>query len=150
VLSTLAAIHPGQSFDGSAEYSTLKYRPLITDVQETALTVKWSHLPAEISGGTPITGFKSTCMNTPIHCCIPTLITSRRKFSILSFQVRVRMSSMGRSRLLVEDMKHHTSQWMPMLNGQDRVGKFAEHKSCSSRFYCEWIIFHSLNSFCQL
>ena len=58
VLSTLAAIHPGQSFDGSAEYSTLKYRPLITDVQETALTVKWSHLPAGISGGTPITGFK--------------------------------------------------------------------------------------------
>ena len=58
VLSTLAAMHPGLSYDGSPEYSTMKYRPLITDVQETALTVKWSHLPADISGGTPIIGFK--------------------------------------------------------------------------------------------
>ena len=46
---------------------------------------------------------------------------------------------MERSQLLFEDMKHNTSQWMPMLNGQDRVGKFAEHKSCSSQFYCEWM-----------
>ncbi|KAL3774885.1 hypothetical protein ACHAW5_007303 [Stephanodiscus triporus] len=57
VLSTLAATYPGLSYDGY-EYSKLKYRPLITDVQERSLAVKWSHLPADITGGSPITGFK--------------------------------------------------------------------------------------------
>ena len=58
VLSTLAAVHHGLRYAGSPEYSSLKYRPLITDVQETSLSVKWSHLPGDISGGSPITGFK--------------------------------------------------------------------------------------------
>lgn len=115
VLSTLAAMHPGLSYDGSPEYSTMKYRPLITDVQETALTVKWSHLPADISGGTPITGFKLYLYEYAHPLVLLTLITSRRKFNILSFQLRGRMSSVGRSRRRFENMKHHTSQWTLML-----------------------------------
>ena len=58
VLSTLAAMHPGVSYAGDSEYSKLSYRPVITDVQESSLTTKWSHLPADITGGSPITGFK--------------------------------------------------------------------------------------------
>lgn len=58
VLSTLAAMHPGVRYAGDSEYSKLSYRPVITDVQESSLTTKWSHLPADITGGSPITGFK--------------------------------------------------------------------------------------------
>lgn len=58
VLSTLAAMHPGLSYAGDPEYSKLGYRPLIIDVQESSLTAKWSHLPSDIAGGSPITGFK--------------------------------------------------------------------------------------------
>ena len=46
------------SFDQEPEYSNLNYRPIIIDVQEDSLTTKWSHLPADIAGGSPITGFK--------------------------------------------------------------------------------------------
>jgi len=58
VLSTLAAVHPGLSYDEEPEYSKLNYRPTIIDVHENSLTTKWSHLPADIAGGSPITGFK--------------------------------------------------------------------------------------------
>lgn len=46
------------SFDQEPEYSNLNYRPIIIDVQEDSLTTKWSRLPADIVGGSPITGFK--------------------------------------------------------------------------------------------
>jgi hypothetical protein len=36
----------------------MNYRPVITEVHETSLHTKWSHVPADISGGSPITGFK--------------------------------------------------------------------------------------------
>eukprot|EP00804_Cyclotella_cryptica_P021433 CCRYP_005783-RA/>CCRYP_005783-RA protein AED:0.00 eAED:0.00 QI:831/1/1/1/1/1/3/2372/6166 len=58
VLSTLAAVTPGFNYVGQVRYSDFGYRPLITDVHETSLTVKWSNVPADISGGSPITGFK--------------------------------------------------------------------------------------------
>ena len=58
VLSTLAAMHPGLSFAGEPEYSKLSYRPTIIDVKESSLTAKWSHLPAGITGGSPVTGVK--------------------------------------------------------------------------------------------
>ena len=57
-LSTLAAMPPGLNYDGEPEYSSLGYRPIIVDVQETSLTTKWSHLPSDITGGSPITGYK--------------------------------------------------------------------------------------------
>ena len=57
-LSTLAAMPPGLNYDGEPEYSSLGYRPTIIDVQETSLTTKWSHLPSDITGGSPITGYK--------------------------------------------------------------------------------------------
>ena len=58
VLSNLAALHPVWSFDSYPEYSKLDYCPTIIDVQETLLMAKWSHLPADITGGSPGTGFK--------------------------------------------------------------------------------------------
>ncbi|KAL9189871.1 hypothetical protein ACHAXT_009546 [Thalassiosira profunda] len=58
VLSALAAMRPGMSYVGEPEYSNLGYRPVIVDVQEDSLATKWSHLPADIAGGSPITGFK--------------------------------------------------------------------------------------------
>ena len=57
-LSTLAAMPPGLNYDGEPAYSSLGYRPTIIDVQETSLTTKWSHLPSDITGGSPITGYK--------------------------------------------------------------------------------------------
>ena len=42
------------SFDQEPEYSNLNYRP----IKEDSLTTKWSRLPADIVGGSPITGFK--------------------------------------------------------------------------------------------
>ena len=58
VLSTLAAVAPGLNFVGEPRYSNVDYRPVITEVRETSLSTKWSHLPADITGGSPITGFK--------------------------------------------------------------------------------------------
>jgi len=58
VLSTLAAMHPGMSYGKVPEYSKIGYRPIIIDVSESSLSTKWAHLPADISGGSPITGFK--------------------------------------------------------------------------------------------
>ena len=58
VLSTLAAMHPGLSFSGHPEISSLEYRPTIKDVQQDRVAVKWSPLPSEITGGTPLTGYK--------------------------------------------------------------------------------------------
>eukprot|EP00970_Alexandrium_tamarense_P002964 scaffold427_cov103-Alexandrium_tamarense.AAC.19 len=58
VLSILAAMSPGLSYVGLAEYSSLAFRPVVIGVDETSITTKWSHLPVGISGGTPVTGFK--------------------------------------------------------------------------------------------
>ncbi len=58
VLSTLAATHPGWSCAGPPEYSKLKNCPIITYIQESLLALKWLPLPADISGGSSITGFK--------------------------------------------------------------------------------------------
>ena len=57
-LTILAAMPPGMNYNGDAEYSRLDYRPIIIDVLETSLTTKWSPLPSDITGGSPITGYK--------------------------------------------------------------------------------------------
>lgn len=58
VLSILAAHHPGLSLSGYPEFSNLEYRPTIKDVQQDRVSVKWSPLPSEITGGSHVTGFK--------------------------------------------------------------------------------------------
>ena len=58
VLTTLAAVAPGLNFIGEPRYSNLEYRPIITEVRETSLNTKWSHVPADMTGASPITGFK--------------------------------------------------------------------------------------------
>jgi hypothetical protein len=59
VLSVLAAMHLGLSYAGSPEYSKLKYHPVITDVQESLLALKWSPLPSDITEGSPIKGLQT-------------------------------------------------------------------------------------------
>ena len=58
VLTTIAAMHPGLSYNGVPEFSNPYYRPVVIDVQERSMTVKWSHPQADITGGSPIIGFK--------------------------------------------------------------------------------------------
>lgn len=58
VLTTVAAMNPGLSYAGVSEFSNPYYMPVVIDVQERSLTVKWSHPQADIAGGSPIIGFK--------------------------------------------------------------------------------------------
>ncbi len=58
VLTTIAAMNPGLSYAGVPEFAQPYYRPSVTTVRERSMKVKWLHPHADITGGSPIIGFK--------------------------------------------------------------------------------------------
>lgn len=57
-LTVVAGVVPGQDASLSPTYVSDSYRPVVTDVQETSMTVEWTSPSPGSTGGTPITGYK--------------------------------------------------------------------------------------------
>jgi len=52
ILTTIAATYPGM------KYTNEMFRPIVTTVDQNAMTISWVPPPSDTTGGSPITGYK--------------------------------------------------------------------------------------------